>query len=77
MTSQRKKIGCKLSIEHIIIAYIFVYYLTVVLIFTGIPSISDIVHNSFGVITPKGLNFPRDEINLIPFRWITEVFEHT
>ena len=48
------------------------YYLTGVLIFTGIPSIGDIVHTSFGIITPKGLNIPPDEINLIPFRWIPE-----
>lgn len=72
LTSQSKKIDYKLSIEHIVIVYIFVYYLTGVLSFTGIPSISDIVHNSFGIITPKGLNFPPDEINLIPFYWITE-----
>lgn len=72
LTSQSKKIGYKLSIKHIVIIYILVYYLTVVLNFTGIPSIRDIVHNSFGIITPKGLNFPLDEINLIPFRWITE-----
>jgi len=72
LTSQSKKIGYKLSIKHIVIVYIFVYYLTGVLSFTGIPSISDIVHNSFGIITPKGLNFPPDEINWIPFLWITE-----
>ncbi|SHH96477.1 VanZ family protein [Desulfosporosinus lacus] len=72
LTSQSKKIGNKLSIEHIVIVYIFVYYLTGVLSFTGIPSIRDIVYNSFGIITPKGLNFPPDEINLIPFYWITE-----
>jgi len=30
------------------------------------------VHNSFGIITPTGFNFPPDEINLIPFYWITE-----
>ncbi|MHB8074055.1 VanZ family protein [Desulfosporosinus fructosivorans] len=72
LTSQSKKINYKLSIEHIVIVYIFVYYLTGVLNFTGIPSIRDIVHNSFGIITPMGLNFPPDEINLIPFYWITE-----
>lgn len=72
LTSQSKKIGCKLPIEHIVIVYIFVYYLTGVLSFTGIPSIRDIAHNSFGIITPKGLNFPPDEINLVPFLWITE-----
>jgi len=72
LTSQRKKIGYKLSTEHIVSVYIFVYYLTGVLSFTQIPSISDIVHNSFGIITPKGLNFPSEEINLIPFLWITE-----
>ncbi|APM37279.1 hypothetical protein BS101_00120 [Clostridium kluyveri] len=38
LTSQSKKIGYKLSIEHIIIVYIFVYYLTVMLSFTGIRS---------------------------------------
>lgn len=72
LTSQSKKIDYKLSIEHIVIVFIFVYYLTGVLSFTGIPSIKDIVQNSFGIITPKGLIFPPDEINLIPFRWITE-----
>ncbi len=72
LTSQIKKMGYKLSIEHIVVVYIFVDYLTGVLSFTGIPSIMDIVHNSFGIITPKGLNFPSDEINLIPFFWITE-----
>jgi len=73
LTSQSKKIGCKLSIEHIVIVYIFVYYLTIVLSFTGTFTIlRDIVHNSFGIITPKGLYIPPNEINLIPFRWITE-----
>lgn len=72
LTSQSKKIGYRLSIKHIIIVYIFVYYLTGVLSITQIPSISDIVHNSFGIITTKGLNFPPDEINPIPFLWITE-----
>ena len=72
LASQSKKIGYKLPIEHIAIVYIFVCYLTVVLSFTGIPSIRDIVHNSFGIITPKGLNIPPDEINLILFFWITE-----
>ncbi|MCM1566168.1 MAG: VanZ family protein [Dehalobacter sp.] len=73
LTSQSKKIGYKLSIEHIVIVYIFVYYLTGVLDFTGIYTIlRDIVHNSFGIITPKGLNIQPDEINLIPFRWLTE-----
>ncbi|MDO0821270.1 VanZ family protein [Desulfosporosinus nitroreducens] len=72
LTSQSKKIDYKLSIEHIVIVYIFVYYFTGVLSFTGIPSIRDIVHNSFGIITPKGLNISLDEINLIPFYWITE-----
>lgn len=72
LTSQSKKIGYKLSIEHIVIVCIFVYYLTGVLSFTGIPSIKDIVQNSFGIITPKGWNFPPEEINLIPFYWLTE-----
>ena len=72
LTSQSKKIGYKLSIGHIVIVYIFVYYLTGVLSFTGIPSIRDIVYNSFGIITVMGLNFPPDKINLILFRWITE-----
>lgn len=72
LTSQSKKMGYKLSIEHIVIVCIFVYYLTGVLSFTGIPSIKDIVQNRFGIITPRGLNFPPDEINLIPFLWLTE-----
>lgn len=72
LTSQSKKIGYKLPIVHIVTVYIFVYYLTAVLSFTGIPSISDFVYNSFGAITPKGLNFPPEEINLIPLLWITE-----
>jgi len=72
LISQSKKIGYKLSIEHIVIVYIFVYYLTGVVSFTGVPSIMDIVYNSYGIITPKGLNIPPDEINLIPFRWISE-----
>ncbi|WKB36566.1 VanZ family protein [Terrilactibacillus sp. S3-3] len=72
LTAQSKKMGYKLSIEHIVIVYIFVYYLTGVLSFTQIPSIKDIVYNSFGILTPNGLHIPPDEINLIPFRWITE-----
>ncbi|MDD9149985.1 VanZ family protein [Sporolactobacillus sp. CQH2019] len=72
LAAQSKKIGYKLSIGHIVIVYIFVYYLTGVLSFTQIPSIRDIVYNSFGIITTKGLAVPADEINLIPFRWITE-----
>lgn len=72
LTSQSKKIGYKLSIEHILAVYIFVYYLSGVLSFTGLPSIMDIVQNSFGIITPTGLNFPPDEINLLPLRWLTE-----
>ncbi|MBN7773533.1 VanZ family protein [Clostridium aminobutyricum] len=70
---QSKKIGYKLSIQHIVVVYIFVYYLTGVLSFTGMfTMLKDIVHNSFGIITPKGLHIPPDEINLIPFHWITE-----
>ncbi len=72
LTSQSKRVGYKLSIEHTVIVCIFVYYLTAVLSFTGIPSIMDIVHNRFGIITPKGLNFPPDEINWIPLLWLTE-----
>lgn len=72
LTVQGKKMGYNLSIEQIVIVSIFVYYLTGVLSFTQIPSIRDIVYNSFGIITPKGLSIPSDEINLIPFRWITE-----
>lgn len=73
LTAQCKKIGCKLSIEHLIIVCIFVYYLTGVLSFTGIYTISsNMFHNSYGIITSTGLNFSSDEINLIPFRWITE-----
>ncbi len=72
LASQSKKIGYKLSIVHIASVCIFVYYLTGVLSFTGIPSITDILHNNYGIITPKGLNFRPEEINLIPFRWIAE-----
>lgn len=72
LKAQSKKIGYKRSMKHIVIVYIFVYYLTGVLNFTQIPSISDIVHNSFGIITTKGLAVPSYEINLIPFRWISE-----
>ena len=73
LASQSKKIGCKLSMKHVVIVYVFVYYLTGVLSFTGIPTIlRDIIHNSFGIITPTGLIIPPDEINLIPFLWITE-----
>jgi hypothetical protein len=53
LTSQSKKIGYKLSIEHILIVYIFVYYVTGVLSFTGI-----FIHNSFETITQKGLIIP-------------------
>jgi glycopeptide antibiotics resistance protein len=50
-----------------------VYYLTGVLSFTGIYTVlRDIVHNSYGIITPNGPHIPPDEINLIPFRWIAE-----
>jgi Glycopeptide antibiotics resistance protein len=74
---QSKKVGIQLSIGHFVIAYIFVYYLAVVLGFTGIPSISDIVHNNLGIIASYGFNIPPDEINLIPFRWITDgILEH-
>jgi glycopeptide antibiotics resistance protein len=72
LTSQSKKMGYKLSREHMVIICIFVYYLAVVLSFTGIPSIMDIVQNHFGIITPTGLNFPADEINWIPFYWLAE-----
>jgi len=67
---QSKKLGHKLSMAHFVSVYIFVYYFTGVLSFTGIPSIMDIVHNSFGIIT--GLNIQPDEINLIPFYWMTD-----
>jgi len=67
---QSKKLGHKLSMAHFVGVYIFVYYFTGVLSFTGIPSIMDIVHNSFGIIT--GLNIQPDEINLIPFYWMTD-----
>ncbi|MGI1659278.1 MAG: VanZ family protein [Desulfitobacterium sp.] len=72
LNSQGKKMGYKLSIEHIVIVCIFIYYLTGVLSFTGIPSLTDIVANSFGVITPRGFSFPLAEINLIPLYWLTE-----
>lgn len=70
--SQSKRMGYKLSIEHVGFICIFMYYLAGVLSFTGIPSINDLLHNSFGVITPKGLYFPPSEINLIPFFWLKE-----
>ena len=72
LTSQMKKAGYKLSIEHIVMVGIFVYYLAGVLSFTGIPSVKDIIQNSFGIITPQGLDFPQDKINLIPFYWLRE-----
>ena len=72
LANQSRKLGYKLPMKHIVIVYVFVYYLTAVLSFTGIPSISDIVHNRLGIITPTGLHFPPDKINLIPFLWITE-----
>lgn len=71
LTALGKKVGYKLSIEHIVIIYIFVYYLTGVLSSTGFPSIWDIVDNRFTITTSKGLSIIPDEINLIPFRWIT------
>lgn len=61
--------GPKLSIEHRVMVFIFVYYLTGVLSFTGIPSLMDILQNSFGIITSKGLVFPSHEINLVLFYW--------
>lgn len=70
LSSQSKKSGYKLSVEHRAAVYIFMYYLTGVLSFTGIPSLMDIVQNSFGIITPQGLNFPSEEINLKLFFWI-------
>lgn len=71
LTALGKKVGYKQSIEHIVIIFIFVYYLSGVLSFTGFPSIWDIVDNRFTITTSKGLNIPPDKINLIPFRWIT------
>lgn len=72
LTAQSKKIGYKLPIHHRAIVCIFVYYLAGVLSFTGIPSLLDIVQNRFDIITPAGLNFPPDEINWLPFFWLTE-----
>lgn len=70
---QSRKASYKLTLKHFVIVYIFIYYLTGVLSFTGIFTIFDtIVHNSFGIITSRGLHIPSDEINLVPFRWITE-----
>lgn len=69
---QGHKIGYKLSISHIVIVCVFVYYLTGVLSITGIPSIKDIVYNSSGTITAIGFYFPANEINLIPFFWLSE-----
>lgn len=71
LTSQSKKIGYELSREHTVIVFIFVYYLTCVLIITQIPSIRDIFHNDFGITYPKLMNI-RPRVNLIPFRWISE-----
>lgn len=71
LTAQCKRLGYKLPLQHIVIAYIFVYYLACVLIMTQISSIRDIFHNSFGIPYPELLNTP-PEFNLIPFRWISE-----
>ncbi|WP_041219809.1 VanZ family protein [Desulfitobacterium dichloroeliminans] len=72
LTSQGKKMGYKLSIEHMGIVCIFMYYLAGVLSLTGIPSIKDLLQNSFGIITAGGFSFPPTEINLIPFFWLSE-----
>lgn len=72
LTSQSKKMGYKLSKGHMAIVCIFIYYLTGVLSITGIPSLMDIVQNRFSIITSTGLNFPPDEINWMPFFWLTE-----
>ena len=71
LTAQRKKIGYRLPIEHTVAVFIFVYYLAFVFIITEIPSVRDIFHNSFGIPFPRVSSFS-PEINLIPFRWITE-----
>lgn len=71
LNSQGKKFSYKLSIGHFVIVYIFMYYLTCVLNITQISSVRDIFHNNFGILYPELLNTP-PEINLIPFRWITE-----
>jgi glycopeptide antibiotics resistance protein len=63
LTIQSKKFGYNLSIQHIIIVYIFVYYLTGMLSFTGTYT-----------IFRNRLNIPPSEINLIPFRWIADGF---
>lgn len=73
LTFKSKKNGYKLPTLHIVIVFIFVYYITGVLSFTGIPFIlRDIINNNSGIITSRGLYFPSNEINLIPFRWIAE-----
>jgi len=69
LSFQSKNGGPRFSTEHRVMVCIFVYYLTGVLSFTGIPSFMDIVQNSFGIITSKGLVFPSREINLILFYW--------
>lgn len=66
-----KKLGYKIPFAHLLVAYIFVYFITVILGLTGIPSIGDIVSNRFGIFTPDGLKIPADEINYIPFYWIS------
>lgn len=70
--SKSKKLKLKLPFGHILIVYIFMFFLTAILGFTGIPSIRDIVHNSFGIITSHGLNIPSNEVNLVPFYWASK-----
>ncbi len=69
LSFQSKNGGPKLSPEHRAMVCVFVYYLTGVLSFTGIPSLMDILQNSFGIFTSKGLVFPVHEINLVLFYW--------
>jgi glycopeptide antibiotics resistance protein len=72
MASQSKKNNFKIPQLHIVAGYIFAYLLTVMLGITGISSIRDIFLNSYGIITPQGLNIPLNEINLIPFYRISK-----
>lgn len=69
LSFQSQNGGPKLSTEHRVMVCFFVYYLTGVLSFTGIPSLMDILQNSFGIFTSKGLVFPAHEINLVLFYW--------
>lgn len=71
---KNRKNHIKVSLQHITVVYIFIYFLTLMLGLTGIPSINDIYLNKFGIITSHGLNISSEEINIIPFYWISKGF---